>query len=311
MSKWVLYSLLVGLMVIWGFNVSAIKILVTYFPAASIQGIRILLAGIAVLSFLFLSKSLQRVSRKNILGILVASIFGVVGHHLFLAVGLTTSTATNAGLILGLIPLCTSILAMLFLGERFTVSKSLGILVALVGVYFIVMNDEGSLNGLAIGDLYLVGAVITQAISFILIKKLTDNIDSKQMTGMMLFFGALMLLVPSLFIEQVVPTNFVDVPAYVWWILIGSAIIATGLGHVLYNYAMQQLGAGTTAIFINLTPFFSLVGSTLFLGEVITTKHLIGFSCIIAGVILGTGTLKLRYKSKYPQTEHIKIAEKF
>lgn len=313
MSKWLLYSLLVGLMVIWGFNVSAIKILVSYFPPASIQGMRILMAGIAVIAFLFVTKSLSRVSGKNIIGVFIAASFGIVGHHLFLGFGLTTSTATNAGLILGLIPLFTSILAMIFLGEKFTIFKALGIVVALIGVYFIVMNEQGYLTELSVGDFYLVGAVITQAISFVLIKKLTANIESKQMTGMMLFFGSLMLLGVSLLLEKNGTATFPEAPSYIWWIFIGSAIIATGLGHVLYNYSMQQLGAGTTSLFINLTPFFSLVGSSLFLGEVITQKHLLGFSFIIAGVVLGTGSIKIRYKPKVKnfEFEQRKIAEKF
>jgi drug/metabolite transporter (DMT)-like permease len=308
-SKWMLYNLLFWLMVIWGFNVSAIKILVTHFPPALMQGTRIFIAGLAVIAFLFLTKSLRKVSGKNLLGIIIAAMFGVVGHHLFLAIGLMNTTATNAGLILGLIPLCTSILAIFFLNEKLTVSKTLGILMALIGVYFIVMNENGGLNGLSFGDLYILGAVVTQAISFILIKKLAANIESRQMTGMMLVIGSLMLLVTSLFVEKNEAMTFTETPTYVWWVLIGSAIIATGLGHVVYNYAIHQLGAGTTAIFINLTPFFSIVGSVIFLGEQIVAKHIIGFSCIIIGVILGTGTIKLRIK-KMRKAEFVPVIKR-
>ncbi|WP_246939547.1 DMT family transporter [Bacillus pinisoli] len=296
MSKWVLYQLLFWLMVIWGFNVSAIKILVSYFPPALMQGTRILIAGLSVILILWLSKSLKKVSSSNIVGLLIASIVGVVGHHLFLALGLMSTSATNAGLILGLIPLCTSILAMIFLNEKLTVTKSLGILLALIGVYLIVMNKNGGLNDLSIGDLYVFGGVITQAVSFILIKKLTANIESRQMTGMMLVFGSIMLIVISFFTESRENIVFSEVPVYIWGVLLASAIIATGLGHMVYNYAIHKLGAGTTSLFINLSPFFSVVGSFLFLGEQIYAKHIIGFAFIISGVILGTGAVKFRLK---------------
>lgn len=296
MSKWVLYSLLFGLMVIWGFNVSAIKILVSYFPPAMIQGFRVLMAGVVVIIFLVLIKSFRKVSLKNTMGIIFASLFGVVGHHLFLAFGLTNTTATNAGLILGLIPLFTSVLAMIFLRETLTLTKFVGIFVALAGVYLIVMNDRGTLNGLSIGDLYILGAVVTQAISFIIIKKLTNNMDSRQMTGMMLSFGAMLLLATSFFIEDTNAITNTAAPSFVWWIFAASAIFATGLGHMIYNHAIHQLGAGTTAIFINLSPFFSIVGSVVFLGEALFLKHVVGFGCIILGVVLGTGTLKLNFR---------------
>lgn len=296
LSRGLLYILLFLLMVIWGFNVSAIKILVTYFPPVFIQGVRVFLAGLVVIVVLILSKRFERISRKNALGIFVVALFGVFGHHLFLALGLTLTTGSNTGLILGLVPLFTSIFAMIFLKELLTFFKVIGILSALSGVYFIILKGNGPVSGFSLGDLYIFGAVITQAISFIVIKKLTTNLDSRQMTGIMLIFGALMMFGFSLWIEPVEISQFQQ-PMYVWLVLLASAVFATGLGHMLYNYAIQQLGAGSTAIFINLTPFFSLLGSALFLGEKIVLEQLIGFVLIVIGVILGTGMLEGTFRS--------------
>ncbi|WP_409254111.1 DMT family transporter [Bacillus sp. SCS-153A] len=289
------------LMVVWGFNVSAIKILVTYFPPVLIQGVRVMMAGMAVILFLLLRKSFHKLPRKSFMGLLLAALFGVLGHHLFLAIGLTATTATNAGLILGLIPLSTSVMAMIFLNERLTIIKGAGILTALLGVYLIVMNEKGTLSGLSIGDLYILGAVLTQAASFILIKKLSVSIDSRQMTGMMLLMGSVLLIAASFFIPDNETVFSMDKPAFVWWTLIGSAILATGLGHMLYNYSIHKLGAGSTSIFINLTPFFSIVGSSLFLGEQILLKHFIGFCFIVFGVLLGTGTFRVLMKLRKKQ----------
>ncbi|EDL65525.1 hypothetical protein BSG1_00465 [Bacillus sp. SG-1] len=300
-SKWGLYLLLFLLMVIWGFNVSAIKILVTYFPPVMIQGVRVMMAGLAVILFLLVKKSFHKLSRKSLIGIFSAAIFGVLGHHLFLAIGLTATTATNAGLILGLVPLSTSVMAMIFLNEKLTITKGFGILAALMGVYLIVMNEKGTLSGLSVGDLYILGAVLTQAVSFILIKKLSVSIDSRQMTGMMLFMGSILLIAASFFFPANEAVFSLDKPQFVWWTLIGSAILATGLGHMLYNYSIHRLGAGSTSIFINLTPFFSIVGSSVFLGEQIQSKHWIGFCFIVFGVLLGTGTFKVLMKMRRKQ----------
>ncbi|MGF2616015.1 DMT family transporter [Rossellomorea vietnamensis] len=303
MSKSGLYILLFLLMVVWGFNVSAIKILVTHFPPVLIQGVRVMLAGLAVIFFLVLKKSFHKVSRRTLAGILTAALFGVLGHHLFLAIGLTETTATNAGLILGLVPLSTSIMAMVFLNEKLTILKTMGIFAALFGVYLIVMNEKGTLSGLSIGDLYILGAVLTQAVSFILIKKLSVSIDSRQMTGLMLFMGSILLIIASFFFTETETVFAAEKPAYVWWALIGSAILATGLGHMLYNYSIHRLGAGATSIFINLTPFFSIVGSSLFLGEEIQPKHIVGFCFIVLGVLLGTGTFRALLKKRKNQKQ--------
>lgn len=73
--------------------------------------------------------------------------------------------------------------------------------------------------------------------------------------------------------------------------------MATGVGYIVFNAAIQQIGAGQTAIFNNFVPFFGLVFSALFLNETITASQLIGFVFIVAGVLFGTGYIeKLRDK---------------
>lgn len=68
-----------------------------------------------------------------------------------------------------------------------------------------------------------------------------------------------------------------------------SGIVSTGVGYIVFNAAIQQIGAGQTAIFNNFVPFFGLVFSALFLNETITTSQLFGFVFIVAGVLFGTG----------------------
>lgn len=100
----------------------------------------------------------------------LASIFNVVAHHYFLSIGLTETTATNGGLIMGMSPLLTTILAISFLGTPLTLLKTIGLLLGFSGVAFIVL--EGSqVTGISFGDGYILLSVLTQAVSFILIKE--------------------------------------------------------------------------------------------------------------------------------------------
>lgn len=68
----------------------------------------------------------------------------------------------------------------------------------------------------------------------------------------------------------------------------GSAIFATALGQILYNHAIQ-LGPGKSSIFMNLSPFFALLGFFYFIGEQISIAHFLDFILIVTGVILGSG----------------------
>ncbi|MGM0878911.1 MAG: EamA family transporter [Bacillota bacterium] len=67
---------------------------------------------------------------------------------------------------------------------------------------------------------------------------------------------------------------------------------------MLYNYAIGKVGAGTSSVFINLEPFFALVGAAIFLGERILLVQIIGFVLIVLGILLGDGTLNALFQTK-------------
>ncbi|SDO33115.1 Permease of the drug/metabolite transporter (DMT) superfamily [Paenibacillus sp. yr247] len=291
MSKLFIYIGLIAVVMCWGFNVVATKILVSFFQPITMTAFRIFIAGVVVLLVLKFMKLLRSMTWKEVRLICVAALFNVVGHQLFLAVGLTKTSASNTGLILGLSPLLTAILAVLILGDRFTSYRVVGIICGFIGVVFIVLNGSLDTAAISIGDFYIFLSVLSQAVSFIFIKKAATTLDPRVLTGWMLIVGSLILLGISLIIEPHGFNSFSKGTFEVWSIFLTSAVFASGLGHMFYNNAIQRLGAAQTAIFINLSPFFALLGNYLFLGEVVTVLQMLGFSFIIIGVINGTESI--------------------
>ncbi|MED3716392.1 DMT family transporter [Geobacillus thermodenitrificans] len=287
MRKSYIYALLVGIMVAWGLNVTALKILVEHFSPVTLTALRIFTAGVVVLLFLWGIGRLGKVGWKEAKQIGLAAMFSVVAHHFFLAVGLTRTTAVNAGLVLGMVPLVTALLAMVFLGQRPTMFRLLGIALGFFGVMFVVVNGNGGLGHLSVGDVYVFLAVLAQGISFIMIKKAT--VDARVMTGWMLIFGSLWLFVLGLVLEPRGLSSLKEGTPLLWTIFLASAVVATALGHMFYNQAVQHLGPAESAVFINLNPFFSLLGAHWLLDEPVSWAQGLGFVLIVAGVVLGSG----------------------
>jgi EamA domain-containing membrane protein RarD len=75
---------------------------------------------------------------------------------------------------------------------------------------------------------------------------------------------------------------------------------------MVFNAAIQQIGAGQTAIFNNFVPFFGLLFAVLFLNETITTYQLIGFLFIVAGVLFGTGYIERQWIKKHHTRDNAK-----
>lgn len=276
-------------MFIWGLNVVAIKFLIEYIPPVTMQAFRILVAGIVTIIILYFLRDLRKLTKKEYVYIFLAAILGQLGHHAFLGLGLVETTATNAALILGLSPIGTSILAIIFLHDRLTMLRLFGIGLGFSGVAIVVLQNSGGLGSISRGDLFVFISMISQVCSFIIIKKLSSTLSTKQMTAVMLLVGSVLLLGLSFFVEPQGMTELSKGTVWVWIVLLVSAIFATGLGHILYNTAIHEIGAGQTAVFNNLIPFFALIGAYFFLGEQIIFTQILGFMLIVLGVLFGTG----------------------
>ncbi|UTR09774.1 DMT family transporter [Evansella sp. LMS18] len=297
LSRGLTYSLLIVVMIIWGLNVTAVKFLVDHFPPVAMQGFRILVAGATAIIVLYFMKDLRRLTRKEWVYVLTAAVFGQLCHHGFLAAGLVETTASNASLILGLIPITTSIMAIIFFRDRLTLLRTIGIFLGFAGVSLVVIENNGA-AGISRGDLFVFISMLAQAFSFILIKKLTETMSSKQATAIMLLIGSTMLISTSFILEGESVGDMASGTPLVWTVFFVSAILATGLGHILYNSAIHHIGAGQTAVFNNLVPLFALTGAVIFLGESLYYRQVAGFILIVTGVLFGTGYIDTKLQAR-------------
>lgn len=292
------YGLVFSVTAIWGLNIVLIKVLVEELPVQTMTAFRIMLAGITALLVIILGKSLRRLSKREWIYTLLGMLFGVILHHSFMATGLTMIDASSASLILALVPITTAILGMLFLGEHLTKLRSMGFILALTGVFFIQGGSFSSMQ-FSLGEWILFGAMLAQAISFIFVKKATATLDSKQVTTIMYLAGSIGLLIVSFLAEPTGVSKMASAPLFIYVLFFLSGIVATGAGYMVFNAAIQQIGAGQTALFNNFVPFFGLLFAAIFLNETITADQLIGFLFIVAGVLFGTGYIERQWKKRH------------
>lgn len=294
------YGLVFLITAIWGLNVVFLKVLVENLPPQTMTAFRIMIAGITAIIIVYFTKSLRGLTIKEWVFTLFGMTFGVILHHLTLALGLVTTAASTGSLILSLVPLATAVLGMMFLGEQLTKMRVLGFILALAGVFFI---QGGSLSGLKLssGEIFLFISMFSQAISFIFIKKATATLDSKAVTAIMNLAGSIGLLLIALVLEPGGLSEMTTASAGVYVVLFASGIFATGIGHMVFNSAIQKIGASKTAIFNNFVPFFGVLFSVIFLNEVIEPSQLIGFVFIVAGVLFATGYLEKVWLKRQPK----------
>lgn len=292
-----IYLLVFIIMVLWGLNIVILKLLVTELPPATMTAFRVMIAGVTTLCILILTRSFRRMTKQEWIYTLLGTLFGVVLHHSLLAISLTMIDASSAALILALVPLTTVILAIFFLGEKLTGARLLGIFLALIGVFFIQGESFTSFH-FSLGEVLIFTSMLVQAISFIFIKKATATIDSKQITTMMFLTGSIGLVILSFIIEPGSFSQMFTASPFIYVLFIFSGMVVTGFGYIIYNSAIQQIGAGQTVIFNNFVPFFGVVFSVIFLNEMITASQVIGFIFVVIGVLFGTGYIEFIFSQR-------------
>ncbi|WP_377896987.1 DMT family transporter [Gottfriedia sp. OAE603] len=306
LKKQHIYLILFCIMVVWGLNVIATKILVANFMPVTMTAFRVFTAGISVFIILFLFKKVRKLTKKEFKYVFFAMLLNVVAHHYFLSIGLSQTSASNGGLILGMGPLLTALLSVFFLGSVLTFVRVLGVLFGFAGVAFIVLQSGEGFHGISHGDFYVFLAILAQAASFVLIKKVSRTLDPRLMTGYMLVMGSIILFGISQIVEPNGMASMLHHSTGIWAVFFSSAIIATAIGHMLYNYALGEVGTTEASVFINLNPFFSLIGAALFLGEKIVLTQVIGFVLILIGVVFGSGAFEeISRKMKRDQQMHV------
>lgn len=284
-----IYILLFIVMFIWGMNLSALVILVREVDPITLTSLRIFTAGIVVLIITRIMGifRLPTLSEWKTIGII--TIFNVALHHALLAIGLTKTSGANASVIIGSLPILTVVLTAILLKQMLSRARILGFILGFIGIILTSIAGADGLGTISSGDIIVFLSIFSQAFSFILISRLNPTFDPRLLTGYMLIVGSFFIFVMALFIER----DVTQLAALFSWkigsVFLFSAIGATALGHMVYNYAVRNVGPAEIAIFANLSTLFALIGSAIFLKEAILMNHYIGLIFIIIGVFFGTG----------------------
>lgn len=283
---------------IWGSNFVVGSWLVGYFHPLILGAIRLLFTSAFLFGIAFFTHRLISISKREWLYLLSIGLIGTLLNQTFFFEGLQYTTATEAALIMSLAPIATSIMGYFWLREALTVRMMLGSVVAVFGVYMLVMHGKQHFS-IGLGDLLTAGAMLTFSFSMILVCKLTQTLESMTTTVYSTLLGACMF-VPFVYVSDSHPV----VAHTVWpWILAAlSGILSQGVGGLIWNRGLTKVGASKASILLNLQPFVAMLVGYLALGTPITQAQVIGGVLIVFGVVVATVRLHTA-KQAQPQIQ--------
>jgi drug/metabolite transporter (DMT)-like permease len=216
---------------------------------------------------------------------------GFVGFTLAFALshwGLLWSTATNAALLIATEPIALVALAPIVLGERLTAREASGTGLALVGATIVVVDGVPGLT-LAVaphwrGDLLLLLSGVCFAAYSLLGRPVLARHPSLTVTTWSFVWG-LVTTAPLAALEWQVAQR----PEWTW-LGVGAVlylgVVITGLGYLVWNWALERVSASRAAIFLNLQPLVGTLLGVAWLGDLFTVFTAGGGALIIGGLWL-------------------------
>ncbi|WP_137670264.1 DMT family transporter [Paenibacillus naphthalenovorans] len=281
------YLLLLFCVTCWGSNFVFGSILVNEFPPLLLAALRLTMTSLFLVAYAWSTKKLKYLNPRDYLLLIPLGFIGTLLNQAAFFTGLETVNATTASLILSLAPITIALLASVFLKEAITGRMIAGSIVAILGIFFVVGKSDG-LN-VSIGTVYILFAMLTFAVSIIMMRKLTERIDPFVATVYSTVIGSGMVI-PVAVIKE--PLNHVSPHLWAWVMLIATAIVMQGLCGLIWNMQLKRVGAGKASIFLNLQPFVAMIAGFVLLGTPVTAIQIFGSIFIVGGVVLATSRKK-------------------
>jgi drug/metabolite transporter (DMT)-like permease len=203
--------------------------------------------------------------------------------------GAKTTSAINIALIYAASPVLIALGAVVWLGERFSWRQGLGVLIAMAGVFHVVVKGQwltlGRVQWVA-GDAWIVVAMAAWAGFALLQKKWSTPLGSTARLAAICMGGVIVLLPFSLW-------EFLQPDRPFWTVQATVLVVAAGLlpgigAYWAYGFCQKVLGASRVAASMYLGPLYGGLAAWLVLDESMGWHHVMGAALILPGIYMAS-----------------------
>lgn len=277
-----------GAYLIFGLNVVLCKDIANAQAVAPIVLFTLRALGASALFWLgslFLPK--EKVERRDLPKIALASLLGLFGPQVTFLVGITMSTSIDTAILGTLGPVFTMVFAFFFLGEPITGKKAGGVAVSLAGVLFLIFNSVHGGGASATTPLGFV-MLLLNSISFSLYLGIFRPLIAKYSVVTFMKWSFLFSLVLALPFagKGLVTTDYAAVPPLVLWEIGYLIVFATVIAYFLIPYGQKFIRPTLVSMYNYLSPMVTTVVSIWTGLDTLTWQKVLAAVVIVSGVVL-------------------------
>lgn len=278
-----------GASFIYGINHTIAKdVMPTYIEPYGFIMLRVI--GAAVLFWITsLWYPTEKIAKKDWWRFIACALCGMTINMLAFFKGLALSTPINSSVVITLSPVILLILSAIFLKERITFVKALGIGIGLCGALVLILfgvKQQDNAPDIPTGNLLFILNATAYAFYLILVKPLTGKYSS--VTLMKWFFLIAIFLNLPIGLQEFSEVSWGTLPINVIGVLIFVVAGTTYLTYLFNVFALRQLQPSTIGALIYLQPVLAALFAMLLGADRLTPLRILAASLIFVGVYLST-----------------------
>lgn len=285
LKSFTLYTSIVLAMVFWSFSFIWTRVAILSFPPMTLITFRLIIASLLLYVVAKASGKFQKLRRKDLKLFLLLAFFEPFMYYVGETFGLTMVESTLAAVIISTIPLFAPVLAYVILRERIGWPNIIGILVSLLGVFFVIYQPGGGFNANPWGVALLFLAVFSAICYATTLRKISTYYNTLNVIFYQSFLG-LIFFIPTFLLTDFSNIRNLHVTSDALVALVMLSVFASVVAFVLFAGAVRQVGVTRTNVFVNLIPVFTAILSWLILDEIITFSKWIGISIVVVGLFV-------------------------
>lgn len=277
------YILLATLAVLWGGNWPAMKLAVSEVPPWTFRTGCLIGGGILLLLVGRLYGYSLKLERREIVPMILVSIFNVTGWQMFVAYGLTELEAGRAVIIAFTMPIWAALFAIFVLKEQMTTRLIIGLVIGTVAMAILIGPDLAGLARSPVGAMLMLAAAASWGAGTVGTKKVNWSSPVPTVTGWMILVGGIPVYIGMAVLEPWPDISAVSWPALGGWVY--AIVVAMVYCHFAWYTIVRIFPATTAALGTLAIPVVGVMTSAYILGEAIGMRDIL--SLVLVTIALG------------------------
>jgi len=274
--------------IIWGVTFILVKQALNDCPPFLFATLRFGLA--TILTMALINRKIFQLSKNELIGGIICGFFLFMGYS-FQNFGLMNTTASKSAFITSVSVLLVPILLVTFNLQRVERKIWIAVLLAIMGLYLIILPSGGGVN---LGDILTLGCALGFALHII-----AQDIYIKKNIRLLPFFcvqsGCVTLF--SFINSEIFESQAIVWSDHLFASIIITGVLATFAAFILMIWAQQILNPSETAIIFSVEPLAAALFATAFGGEILGLWGWIGGGLVCMALAYGESGYKVQQKN--------------